>query len=521
MRSPPKWYEIAKNEWRLKTSAVREVRPYLLPLILAFLVAYVAWIAPSLMAAVVPSFLAFILSQTALATMELVLLTCFCYFLSIPFTNALQDIRVQEQEVLLAAPVGPGEILVGKFLGVLPLYTIGFVLFIGTFTALLAPAGLDGAQLVLTVVVILLVLLSGLWLGIVGSALLRARLERSPRGRDAGKALGFVMALPMIALTYAMMGGLVSDLAIHPEASPVVASILAALPSSWGADLVFSFAAHPGNLAAMDLGDFLRLFGVAAFFLAALGIGSLAANRAYRLEAGTFTATRARADGAFHRRFRTSGGATRGTLLLAVFKDYARRLENTSRLVYIVGLVILMRVFFVTDAKSPNEAVEILFILTPFLAAFVVGDVTARGRDVLFLYRKSPAGETALVRSKLAQGCVVVVPMIVASAAGFLWGVPGTDNPVVVLTFLGVIALVAAADVAFVLGFGLVFPTFSDRPQAIVVSGVVPTMVALFAFIPLLLVLGETLGLVAFLAVLVALAVAFMLLGMRHLRRIE
>ncbi len=521
MRSPPKWYEIAKNEWRLKTSAVREVRPYLLPLILVFLVVYVAWIAPSLMASVVPSFLAFILSRTAIATMELVLLTCFCYFLVIPFTNALQDIRIQEQEVLLAAPVSPGEILLGKFLGVLPLYAVGFVLFIGTFTALLAPAGLDGAQLVLTVVVMLLVLLSGLWLGIVGSTLLRARLERSPRGRDAGKALGLVMALPMIALTYAIMGGLVSDLAIHPEANPAVAAFLAAFPSSWGADLVLSFAAHPGNLAAMDLGDILRLFGIVAFFVAALGIGSFAANRAYRLEAGTFTATRARADGAFYGGLGTLGGATHGTLLLAVFKDYARRLENTSRLVYILALLILMRVFFVVDAKSPNEAVEILFILTPFLAVFAVGDVTARGKDVLYLYRKSPAGEAALVRSKLAQGWVVVVPMIVAFAACFLWGVPGTDNPLVVLTFLGVIALVAAADVAFVLGFGLVLPTFSDRPQAIVVSGIVPSMVALFAFIPLLLALGETLGLTAFLAMQVALAVALMLLGMRHLRRIE
>ena len=521
MGSPPKWYVIAKNEWRLKTSAVRGIRPYLLPFILAFLAVYVAWIAPSLMASVVPSFLAFLLSQTALATMELVLLTCFCYFLVIPFTNALQDIRVQEQEVLLAAPVSPGDILVGKFLGVLPLYTIGFVLFIGTFTALLAPAGLDGAQLVLTVVVILLVLLSGLWLGVVGSAVLRARLERSPRGRDAGKALGFIMALPIVALTYAMMGGFLSDLAIHPEANPAVAAILTAFPSSWGADLVLSFAAHPGNLAAMDSGDILRLFGIVAFFVAALGIGVLAANRAYCLEAGTFTAARARADGAFYRGLRISGGATRGTLLLAVFKDYARRLENTSRLVYIVGLLILMRVFFATDAKSPNEAVEILFILTPLLAAFAVGDVTARGRDVLFLYRKSPAGESALVRSKLVQGWVVVVPMIVVFAAWFLWGVPGTNNPLVVLTFLGVMALVAATDVAFVLGFGLVFPTFSDRPQAIVVSGVVPMMVALFAFIPLLLGLGETFGTMAFLAILAALAVALMILGMRHLRRIE
>ena len=521
MRSPPKWYEIAKNEWRLKTSAVRGVRPYLLPIILAFLVAYVAWIAPCLMASVVPSFLAFVLSRTALATLELVLLTCFCYFLIIPFTNALQDVRVQEQEVLLAAPLSPGEILVGKFLGVLPLYAIGFVLFIGTFTALLAPAGLDAAQLVLTVVVMLLVLLSGLWLGIVGSALLRARLERSPRGRDAGKALGFVMALPIIALTYAMMGGLGFDLAIHPEANPAIAAILTAFPSSWGADLVLSFAAHPGNLAAMDFGDILRLFGIVAFFVAALGIGSVAVNRGYRLEAGTFTATRARAEGAVCRGLGSLGGATRGMVLLAVFRDYARRLENTSRLVYIVGLLIFMRVFFVIDANSPNEAVEILFILTPFVAALAVGNVTARGRDVLFLYRKSPAGEAALVRSKLAQGWVVVVPMIVASTAGFLWGVPGTDNPLVVLTFLGVMALVAAADVAFVLGFGLVFPTFSDRPQTIVVSGLVPTLVALLVFIPLLLVLGETPGLVAFLALLLGLALALMLLGMRHLRRIE
>ena len=515
MAPSPSWYVIAKNEWRLRTSGVRGARRALLPLIVVFMILYVGWIAPALVASFVPAFPAFLLSKVALATMELFLLTIFCYFLVIPFSNALRDIRLRDQEILVAAPVSPGDILLGKFLGVLPLYALGLVLIVGAFTALLAPIGLDAVQLVLTVVIILLVLFSALWIGAVAAAVVRTRLQRSARGRDVGKALGFVMALPIVLVTYALMYGLIPETGIHPAEDPTVAAFLSVFPSSWGADVVMAFAANPGDLGALTSLDVLRIAGVVLFFVAALGIGAVVANRAYGAEPSTFTVLRARPDGALYRGIRALGGPR----LLAVFKDYARRLENISRLVYVIGLVILLRVFGGGAADSPTSAVIFIFIFGPFIAAFAVGDVTARGKDVLFLYRRSPSGEAALVRSKLVQGLIITVPMGVAFVAVIAWGT--SEGPLFYLTVLGEAALVAAVDVALVLGFALVVPTFSDSPQALVMSGMVPMIACLVASITLMITLGRVLGTIVLLVALAAVAAGLMLQGIRHLKRIE
>ncbi len=515
MRAPPRWYAIAKNEWRLRTSGVRGARRAVLPLLVAAMVLWVGWIAPALVASLVPAFVAFLLSKVALATMEIFLLTVFCYFLVIPFSNALRDIRVRDQEILVAAPVTPGDILLGKFLGALPLYAFGLVLIVGAFTALLAPAGLDAVQLVLAAVLVLLVLFSALWIGAVAAGVVRTRLARSARGRDVGKALGFVMALPIVLVTYALVYGLIPEAGIHPAEDPAVAAFLSIFPSSWGADVVTAFASHPGDLGALTSLDVLRIAGVVVFFLAALGIGAAVAGRSYGAEPSTFTVLRARPDGAMYRGLRALGGPS----LLAVVKDYARRLENVSRLVYIVGLVILLRVFGGGTADSPTGSSIFIFIFGPFIAAFAVGDVTARGKDVLFLYRRSPSGEAALVRSKLVQGVIVTVPMALAFVAVLAWG--ASEGPLFYLAVLGEAALVGVVDVALVLGFCLVVPTFSDSPQALVMSGVVPMIACLVASIALEITLGRVLGTVVLLAALAAAAAGLMVLGVRNLRRIE
>ncbi len=515
MGPSPRWYAIAKNEWRLRTSAIRGARRVLLPLLLVVMVVHVGWIAPALVASLVPSFLALLLSSVALATMELSLLTFFCYLLVIPFSNALRDIRLRDQEILLAAPVTPGDILLGKFLGAMPLYALGLALIIGVFTALLVPVGLDAVQLVLSVVVILLVLFSALWIGAVAAAVVRTRLERSARGRDAGKALGFVMALPIILVTYALLYGFLPESGVRPAADPAVAAFLSILPSSWGADVVMAFAAHPGDLGALELGDLLRLVGVVVFFVAALGVGAVVASRAYGSEPSTFTVLRARPDGVLYRGLRALGGPG----LLTVFKEYARRLENISRLVYVVGLVILLRVFGGGGSESPTSAALVIVVFGPFIAAFAVSDVTARGKDILFLYRRSPSGEVALVRSKLVQGLIITVPMAVAFVAMLAWGT--TEGPLFYLAVLGESALVGAIDVALVLGICLILPTFSDSPQTLVLSGMAPMIASLVASLVLLIALGRVLGTVVLLVASAAVAAGLIILGMRRLRGIE
>lgn len=85
-----------------------------------------------------------------------------------------------------------------------------------------------------------------------------------------------------------------------------------------------------------------------AFFGAVLWLGAKAANQAYSLEATTFTASRAKPDGAFYKSVKfLGGGGPFGTLLVSIFKDYSRRLENLSKMFYMVGLLALLNMFLI------------------------------------------------------------------------------------------------------------------------------------------------------------------------------
>ena len=63
----PKWLVVARNEYRIATSKIRRIRPYLPYLVIGLLAVYVAFIAPAIVSLFINDFLALILSQVAVA----------------------------------------------------------------------------------------------------------------------------------------------------------------------------------------------------------------------------------------------------------------------------------------------------------------------------------------------------------------------------------------------------------------------------------------------------------------------
>ncbi len=245
------------------TSSMRKMRPYLLYLVAVFLAVYVAFIAPAFMNPFFAFFdvPAFFISLAAVALMQIALFMFFFWFLLIPIANTLKDVRTAEYEIFLSAPVKPSDVLLGKFLGVVPFYTIAIVIFTGIFTALLSPLGLDYLQLAIIILTFVLTFLSAVWIGVVIAALLRTRLGKSARGKDIARALSFVIALPIIALMYAIMGGGLLEALANPGTSGTVRLALGLFPSSWGAELMVIFASNPGNTGAVWIETLARFGG--------------------------------------------------------------------------------------------------------------------------------------------------------------------------------------------------------------------------------------------------------------------
>jgi hypothetical protein len=456
----------------------------------------------------------------------ILLFMIFFYFMILPITYTLQGLQAGRVEIFLAAPIKPSDVLLGEFLGVVPFYAIAITVMAGFFTAALNPLGLDVVQIAITVMIFVVTFLSALWIGTVIAALIRTKFAKTARGRDIGKALSLVLALPMIAIMYAIIGGGLLEALADPGTSGMVRTILSILPSSWGGEVIVSFASNPGNIGAVGFETLTRFGGLVAFFAAVLWLGTKAANRAYSIEPTTFTASRAKPDGFFYRTVRYLGrGGSFGTLLVSVFKDYGRRLENLSRIAYIIGLIAMENIFFGAQ-EDPESALIMGLFLYPFFAVFVVGQVTAGGKESLFIYKKTPFGVGRFVKARLLQGLLVAAPIGAAITAISMISIPQTTL-VSLLTYTGFMVLIVAGNVALALGLSLLNPEFSENTRAQMIGLMVNAQVAIFIsigiFIGSLVVLdlGFLNTLLLDTVVVWLLGIVFLYLGKRKLSRIE
>jgi len=171
------------------------------------LAVYVAFVAPAVVAPLIDDFTAFIITRAAVPTVQIILFMFFFYLILIPVTDTLREVQTSQLEILVSAPIKPSDLLLGEFMGAIPFYAIAITLITGTFTAFLNPLGLDIIQNAIIIIIFVTILLSALWIGTVIAAILRTKLGKTVRGKDVGRALSVILALPMIALAYAIYGG--------------------------------------------------------------------------------------------------------------------------------------------------------------------------------------------------------------------------------------------------------------------------------------------------------------------------
>jgi hypothetical protein len=418
-------------------------------------------------------------------------------------------------ENFLVAPIKPSDVLLGEFLGQMPFYAIFVTVIAGFFIAALNPLGLNLVQITIIIIIFVVTFLSAQWIGNVTAALLRTRLGATARRRDVGRALAMIIALPMIAIMYAIMGGGLLKALANPGTGGMVKTILGLLPSSWGGEVIVGFASNPGNIDAVGFETLTRFGGLVAFFMASLWLGAKAANRAYSLEPTTFIAPKAKPDGSFYKTVRLLGGSgSFGSLLVSIFKDYGRRLENLSKIAYVVGLLVLMNIFMFKTEYAYESMMEMSPLIFSVLAVFVVGEVTLRGRESLFIYRKVPSGVGRLIRARLLQGWLVVLPITAAITAVRTILLPQTTF-VSLLTNTGILTLIVAAYVVFALGLSLLNPAFSTKSGSFMVNMIIVPQTG----VALLILTKSNWGL--YLPIIWFIGIVFLYLGMRKLSKIE
>ena len=532
----PKWLVVARNEYRIRTSRIRRIRAYFPYIVACILAIYVLFITPSLSVLFIDEVMSLLLSQVAPVAVKIILFTIFVYFIIIPVTDTLRQEEPKQVEIFLAAPMKPSDVLFGEFLGEMPLYVIFVTVVAGPLLAFLSHLGLNMIQIAITAAIFIVTFFSAFWIGTVLAAVLRTRLGESSRGKDMGRALAMIIALPLVALIYAMQfGGFLEALA-DPSQSGISRIILNLLPSSWGGEVVVGFIANPGDIEAVGFQTLLGLSGLLFFSLGILWLGMKVADRAYSLEPTEFTASKAKPDGVFYNSVRfLGGGDSFSVVLVSAFKDFSRRLENLSNMIYIVGLLLLMNIFIIPNISYRPDGPPVSLMMTqfifPILVVMVAGDVTVQDKMNLFIYRKAPSGVTRLVKARLVHSWLVVLPIVgvITLVTVFL---NAQLNLTSAITATGLTVLFTASSVAFALGLFLLDPPFSAKSIKLWVNLMLVMALSIGLFLlSMALLIVSGLKLDATTSVLYAqllhtafgwlVGVGFLHLGRRKLKRIE
>ncbi|MFX0183338.1 MAG: hypothetical protein ACFE95_09690 [Candidatus Hodarchaeota archaeon] len=485
------WLSIAKTEYRVSTSRIRELRPYLPYLLIGGLAAYVLFIAPYIVDLFVDELHELLLSAVAVAFIQVFLFIFFVMFASFPIASTLNDIKTGHIEIYLSAPVKPSDILIGEFIGKIPFYAAFATIIGGVFTASLYPLGLDVFQIIIIIIVFIVLFLTSVWTGTMIAVILRSILMKTARGRDIGKGLAVVIILPFVGLIYMIIGGYLEALK-DPQTAKLVQDIFGFFPWGWGAEIIVTFAQNPGDILTTEFSTIIQFSVLIAFLIGFLLLSGVVANRVYNLEPTSFSASKTKPDGIFYNLIKLIGGrGSFGILLSSGFKNYFRKAKNIAWLIYSVGLIVVMNIFL-SKPEDPQGAFIMSLFISPLLAMFVASEITIQGKENLLIYRQTPTGTGRYLKSKLYQYLLVILPIVLIVESVVNLFVPNITFEALLLNVVLTI-LIAIGVTMLVMGLFLLNPAYQDKSAEFMINIQICVFAVMIAFFVLLISLDQIL----------------------------
>ncbi len=426
------WFYIAKAEFQVQTSGIKSHRKVL---VLSSFVLGVLWaliIAPFLLDYILTGVLGIPHSVVALVMPGLMragIMFIWLILLILPLSNALQEVRVGQWELLLSNNVQTRDILVGSFVGRLSVYGL-YVLYlapllVAPFAQALEVSVLGQSFMYLTFFVITV---STIWLSNLLVTAIQSKLGSSPRGKDLAKGLSIVLSLVAIL-------PLVGLQLFAPVMSEILGmNIFQLFPFTWGADLVTQIAvgfngvglALDGLDAALGFNLSSNLLLMGGFSLCFVVLGLLSADRFFLIGDGarTESVTTIKSENIILRGVRQLSSGSFGVLIVTGLKDFGRKAENLSRLALLMILAMVVPVFiFIRAGEFEFTSVIVMMsLMLGFLGVQVFGGSGfLESKDQLWTIQSVPYGVKRYVRSKAVQALLLIIPVVLIP--GFLYAV--------------------------------------------------------------------------------------------------
>jgi hypothetical protein len=275
------------------------------------------------------------------------------------------------------------------------------------------------------------VALSTLFLSNLITTAIQAKLGESSRGNDIAKALAMVVAIVILIPMYGLM--------YFSESMSAVLGmdIFLLFPFTWGADII-SWAVILFNGVGITYTAFLSILKLDAItdLTLLLGYSGLivllafaAADRIFTFGSGPRTEkiTTVGNENFILGGIRKISPGAFGVLVVNMIKEFTRKMQNISRLIYGVVLSALLPIIIIYSIGSlPEEAppevsnliVMLIILMLGMMLAMICG-MTFGGigflesKDQLWIMKSAPHGVSKFAKARLAESLLLSIPIAI------------------------------------------------------------------------------------------------------------
>ncbi len=429
-----KWLAIAKTEFYVQTARFRKRRKIVGIFLFLFGIIWALYIVPEIINAILnPSQeIQLLLTFSFPSLMRSAMLFLWVLFLVYPISYALQEIRIGQWEIMLSNNVSTRAMMFGMFLGKIPSYGLLTIyaapIILTPFTILFHVSILGQIIMYITV---FFVTISTLFLSTLITTAIQAKLGESSRGNDIAKALSMVVAIVVLIPMYGLM--------YFADAMSAVLGmdVFLLFPFTWGADIIsWSIIIFNNiNLPAELFMDFFKLtaYGDLILLLSFTGlvvfVAYLAADRIFNFGAGPRTEKiiTVGKENFILRGIRKISPNSFGVLVANMVKEFSRKMQNVSRLVYAVVIAVILPIIMnYTVGSLPEGAPEgfhsfilMLVILMLGMMISMVGGLTFGGigflesKDQLWIIKSAPNGVRNFSRARIIESFLLILPIAI------------------------------------------------------------------------------------------------------------
>jgi hypothetical protein len=397
------WKTIAKNEIKLRTNKFRNHRVLFFVVLYSFLSIWAFYFAPLLFDLIMPPFIGaippLVFNSAVALVVEYVIMAFFLTIVIYPINSIYRRVEIGFKETILASPATTGDIFLGEFIGKLPIFIGGVLLFTPIITEMFS--NLNYIQYIVIYLCVFGLVVFATLVGSIIAAWLEHKIAKSDRARDMGRILLFLLSIAMVAIIYSMQF-LFEFLISNPQ----LKNWLMFYPSLWFTNIILFFI-NPNLISSYILNIW---FSIALAIIIPLIIFVIAYKKAdsfFTVEGGIEKATKMiEKENKFYVLARKLIGHKWEGLILTQLKEFLRRRESIMKFVYLIGLVGFLGVIFSNLSFNASIIqsiiVAMIIIISGILYGFLFGSYIFVGtKDLIWVYKRSPRNISALVYSYL------------------------------------------------------------------------------------------------------------------------